>query len=185
MGLGLIGGLGNLFGARKRKREMNALLAQDPRYKINPEAASRLGLAKTLMNARMPGAVTAERNIMASQANQMANINRGATDATQALMLASASQGQTNDAFQQLASQESQDYGNRLQNLTGAQQGWIGEGDKLYNDDVRRWGNKAGALSAQHQNTANSWNSLSNLGFGMMNLGMSGGTKAMFGKGAG
>lgn len=173
LGAGIIGGLGNLFGGRKARREMDAVMKLDPRYQVNPIAQERYGFAKTLLNARMPGAINAERNIMASQANQLANINRGSTDATQALMLASGAQGQTNDAFQQLAGSEAQDYYNRVQNLTGAQQGMIAEGDKVYQDDVRRWENKANAAGAKIQSRAQQWQGLSSLGFGVANFGLS------------
>lgn len=186
LGLGLIGGLGNLFGGRRKaKKEMDAVLAKDPRYKVNPIAGERYDYAKTILNARMPGAGIAERNIMATQAGQLANINRGATDASQALMLAGGVQGETNQGFQNLAMQESQDYYNRLQNLTGAQQGMIAEGDKKYQDDVRRWENTAKAAGANIQNRANQWNSLSSLGFGVANFGLSGGFNGMFGGGGG
>ena len=110
-----------------------------------------------------------ERNIYGNQANQLANVNRNATDASQALALGSAAQGQTNQAFQNLGTQEQQDYYNRLQNYTGAQQGMIAEGDKAYQDQVRKFQDMAGLRGAQMQNTQNAWNSVANLGFGGAN----------------
>jgi hypothetical protein len=162
-GLGAIGGIINSFGASGR---LNALKAMDPQYKANPIAAQRMGLAQTLLQARMPGATAMERNIYGNQANQMGNVNRNVTDSSQALAMGSAAQGQTNQAFQGLATQEQGDYYNRLQNLGGAQQGMIQEGDKVYQDQVRRYQDQASILGAQMQNTQTGWNSLANLGFG-------------------
>jgi len=162
-GIGAIGGLVNMFGSGNK---LASLYKQDPTYTANPIANQRMGMAQTLLNARMPGATAMERNIYGNQANQLANVNRNATDASQALALGAAAQGQTNQAFQNLGTQEQQDYYNRLQNLTSAQQGVIAEGDKVYQDKVRRFNDLASLKGAQMQNTQNAWNSLANLGFG-------------------
>lgn len=181
LGLGAIGGIANIFGAGKSNRELKRLMKNDPKYSINPVAKERYGHAQTLLNARMPGAAAAERNIQATQANQLSNINRLATDSSQALALAGGIQGGTNQAVEQLGMQENQDYYNRLQNLGGAQQGMIAEGDKVYQDNVRRFENMMQAAGAQQQNRAGAWNSLSSLGFGIANLGMSGGFRGSAG----
>lgn len=175
LGIGLIGGIGSIFGSRRSNRELEKLLKQDPKYAINPIAQQRMGLAQTLLNARMPGAAAAERNIYGNQANALGQINRNATDASQALALAAASQGQTNQAFGNLAQQEAGDYQRRYGNLIGAQEGMINEGDKVYQDQVRRFQDLASIRGAQNQNRQNSWNSLSSLGFGMAGMGMFGG----------
>lgn len=166
-GLGAIGGIVNMFTSGSRLKN---LMSQDPTYTANPVAAQRLGLANTLLNARMPGATAMERNIYGNQANQLANVNRNATDSSQALAMGAAAQGQTNQAFQNLSTQEQQDYYNRLQNLTGAQQGMIAEGDKVYQDKVRRFQDMAGLTGAGMQNTQQGWNSIANLGFGGASL---------------
>lgn len=180
--LGVAGGVANLIGTGKRNRQLNQLLAQDPTYKANPLVAQRLGLANTLLNARMPGAAAAERNIYQTQANTMANVNRNATDSSQALALAGAGQGQANQAFTNLETQEAQDYQRRYGNLVGAQDASVQEQDKVFQDQVRHFNDAAQIKGAQSQNTQNAWNSLSNLGFGVMNLGLAGGS-SMFGTG--
>lgn len=167
-GLGAIGGIINMFGSGAK---LDKLYQQDPTYTANPVASQRMGLAQTLLNARMPGASAMERNIYGNQANQMANVNRNATDSSQALAMGAAAQGQTNQAFQNLGVQEQQDYYNRLQNYTGAQQGMIQEGDKVYQDKVRRYGDLAAITGAKMQNTQQAWNSIANLGFGGASLG--------------
>lgn len=181
--LGLIGGIGNIIGTGKSNRQLSRLLSQDPTYKANPLVAQRLGLAQSLLNARMPGATAAERNIYQNQANTQANINRNATDSSQALALAAAGQGQSNQAFTNLATQEAQDYQRRYGNLVGAQDASIQEQDKVFQDQVRRFQDAAQIQGAQAQNRSSMWNSLSNLGFGAMSLGMAGGGSMFRGNG--
>ena len=166
-GIGGLGSIANSFGANS---QLSALQGQDPTYQASQYAGQRLGLAQTLLNARMPGATAMERNIYGNQANQLSNVNRNATDSSQALALGAAAQGQTNQAFQGLATQEQQDYYNRLQNVTGAQQGMITEGDKVYQDKVRRFDDLAAITGAKIQNTGQAFNSLANFGMGAAGL---------------
>lgn len=180
LGLGLIGGIGSLFGSRRANKRLEDLLRQNPAYKENPLARERLGLAQTLLNARMPGAAAMERNIYGNQANTLAQVNRNATDASQALALAAGVQGQTNQAFGNLGIQEAQDYQRRYGNLVGAQEGVIQEGDKVHQDAVRRFQDMAQIRGAQNANTQGVWNSLSNLGFGAASLGVAGGFDNLF-----
>lgn len=183
LGVGLIGGIGSLFGARRANRRLDDLIKQNPAYQENPLARERLGLASTLLNARMPGAAAMERNIYGNQANTLAQVNRNATDSSQALALAAGVQGQTNQAFGNLGIQEAQDYQRRYNNLSGAQEGVIQEGDKVHQDSVRRFQDLAQIRGAQNANTQGAWNSLSNLGFGAAGLGMAGGMNGIFGGG--
>jgi hypothetical protein len=171
MGVGLIGGIGSIFGNRKSNRELDKLLKQNPAYQSNPIAAQRMALAQQLLNARQPGAAAAERNIYGAQANSMANVQRNATDSSQALALAAGIGGQTNQAFGDLAQQEAQGYQQRYQNLVGAQEGMIQEGDKVYGDQVRRFQDLAAIRGMQNQNRQSSWQGISNLGFGLANYG--------------
>lgn len=184
LGLGLIGGIGSLFGNRKANRQLERLIGMNPQYKANPLAGQQLGLAQTLLNARMPGAAAAERNIYQTQANMTGQVNRNATDASQALALAAAGQGQSNQAFGNLATQEALDYQRRYGNLTNAQAIQMNEDDKVFQDSVRRFQDTAQIRGAQNANRQNTWSSISNLGFGAMNLGLAGGSGAMFGSGS-
>lgn len=183
LGTGLIGGIGGLFGAGSANRKLDALLKQDPTYTANPIAAQRLSLAQTLLNSRAPGASYAERNIYGNQANQQANIQRNATDSSQALALGAANQATTNQSFGQLANQEDQDYQRRYANYTGAQQGEIQEGDKVYQDQMRRFNDLAQIRGQQNANTQAAWQGISNLGFGVANFGLAGGFSKLFGNG--
>jgi|ERR1700743_2193764 len=183
--VGLAGGIAKLFGSANANSQLNNLIKQDPTYTANPLAAQRVGLAQSLLNARAPGAAYAERNIYGNQANQQANIERNATDGSQALAMGAANQASTNQAFGNLSSQEDQEYQQRLNNLTGAQQGEINEGDKVYQDQVRRFGDLAQIRGQQNANTQNAWQSVSNLGFGAMNFGLQGGFNKLFPAGGG
>lgn len=172
LGIGLIGSIGQMVAAGKANKQLEALSKTDPKYSQNPVAAQRLGLAQTLLNARMPGASYVERNIYGNQANQEANIERNATSGSQGLAMGAANQGSTNQAFGQLGEQESQDYQRRYANLSNAEQGVIGEGDKIYQDQARRFGDLVQIRGAQAANTSNSWGSISNLGGQVMNYGL-------------
>lgn len=174
-GVGLIGTIGSLFGNARANRRLEQLIKQNPTYKENPIARERMALAQQLLNARMPGAAALERNIYTNQAGTLDQIQRNATDSSQALALAAGVQGQTNQAFQNLGVQEAQDYYNRLNNLGSAQQGVIAEGDKVYQDQVRRFQDLAQIRGAQNANRQNSWGTVSNLGFGLMNYGLAAG----------
>lgn len=171
-GIGIIGGIGSLFGAGKSNRALDQLLKQDPSYTANPIAAQRLGLAQQLLNARQPGMANAERNIYGAQANTIAANQRAATDSSQLLAANSGALGQTNQAFENLGQQENAGYMQRVQNLTGAQEGQIAEGDKVYQDQIRRFSDLAQIRGAQNQNRQQAWNSISQGGFGLLNFGL-------------
>jgi len=146
----------------------NAINPNDPTYRTSPYAQQRLGLAQNLLNARMPGATSMERNIYGNAANQMSNVNRNATSGSQALAMGAAVQGQANQSFQNLGTQEQQDYYNRSQNLASAQQGMTQEGDKVYQDQLRDYQEKQqlknAYLAAGMQNRNTSLNSWANTG---------------------
>lgn len=172
-GLGVAGGIANIFGAHSANKKLQALMLSDPQYSANPIAQQRLGLASTLLNARAPGAAYQEANIYGNQANTMASVDRNATSGADALAVAAGVQGQTNQAFTNQAEQDAADYQRRLANLTGAQEGVIQEGDKVFQDKTRRFGDQVQIQGAQNANTSNAWKSLSNLGFAGLNFGMS------------
>ncbi len=182
LAIGAIGSIGKAAGRRKANKEMDKLLKQDPKYAANPLANQRLALANTLLNARMPGAAAVERNIYQNQANQLGRLDRTATDASQALAMASGIGAGTNQAFNQLGITEAEDYQRRYGNLVNAQEGVIREGDKVFNDDVRRFQNLVGVRGAQQQNRQNTWGDISNFGFAVANMAASGGFNGMGGE---
>lgn len=183
LGVGLAGAVGKMFGRGKANRSLNNLIKQDPTYSADPNilriANERRGLANTLLNARMPGAASVERNIYTNQANQLGRLDRNATDAGQALALAAGIGGQTDSSFNQLGINEAQDYYNRLGNWNDAGQNLQNEyarqeGNK-YNDQVRRFGNMMQIEGAKNENRQNTWGDISNMGFGIADFAMAGG----------
>ena len=173
-GVGLIGGAISRGNANSKLRQ---LLKDDPIYKENPLAAQRFGLAQTLLNARMPGASSAEKNIYANQATTLSRAQRGATDSSQLLLAGGNIQGQTNEDFNRLGMDEAGDYQRRYGNYVGAQEGLINEQDKVYQDKVRRFQDRAQIQGAQAQNNGATWQELSNFGMGMANFGVASGWK--------
>ena len=174
-GVGVAGGIGKMFARGRANRDLRSLMQRDPKYVANPIAAQRLALAQTLMNARMPGAMQAEKNIYQSAANTTGMAQRNATDASQLLALGAAAQGQADQSFIDLGQAEAQDYQRRFQNLTAAQQGQIEEGDKVFQDEARRYGNEVQMQGQINQNRQNTWQEISNMGFGLADFGLSGG----------
>lgn len=108
-------------------------------YQPSGYAKSTLGTAQQLFNGRMAGASTEEQNILGNQANQEATIGRTATDGSQALALDAATQGQTNQGFHNLQTQEDQNKYQLLNNLNLAGAGMTAEGDKDYQSRLQKY----------------------------------------------
>lgn len=139
---GALAGLGQLgrFGlGLKQNKLANKINPQYNPYKANPLAAQNLAQTQLMFGGRMAGAANAERNIAASGASQIGNINRNATDSAQALALASGVQGATNQAFTDLQAREQQQKVGMLDNLNRAYAMSIQEGDKEYQDMMRKY----------------------------------------------
>lgn len=178
--VGVIGGLavgvGGLVGSAVSRSNANKRLGElskfDPAYKANPLAAQRFGMAQTMLNARMPGAQRAENNIFANQASTIANVNKIATSGADAIQAAAGVQGQTNQQLDQLSQQEAADFQRRYGNYSQALDGQMEEANKLFADNVRRYGDKVGIVGAQTANRANTWGDIANTGFGIASLGM-------------
>lgn len=182
LGLGLIGNIGKMFSRGRANREMDKLIKQNPVYTENPIARQRVGLAQTLLNARMPGAAAAQRNIYSNQANQLSSVDRNATDASQALAAKAGIGANTNNSFMDLGQQEAADYQRRYSNMTSAQEGLLNEQKDVFGDGVRRFGDLTQFRGAQAANRAANWGDTSNMGFGLADFGASGGFANFFNK---
>lgn len=179
----------SLFGAAKGIQAMNQsrkikpdyFAYGDPRLQGNesPYAKQMLGLAQTQLNARSPFAAAQQRGILGSQANAMANAQRNVTDPSQALAMTAALQANTDQALFNQGLQEQQMYQQRLGNLMGAQQVMIGEGDKVYNDRMRKFmmdqQRKDALQQAGAQSLISAGSNLSSSLLGLRNAQMSGG----------
>ena len=168
-GIGLIGSIGKMFGTGKANRELEATKNRIRAMQINPEYARQAGLTQTQLQGRMAGASQAERNIYQQGANTQANINRAATDPMQAILGAGGIQGQTNQAFNQLAGQEQADYANRLARMMEAGMNKAQAEDAL---NMQKLQMETQLSGAQQENKQNVWGSLSNLGFAAADVGL-------------
>lgn len=169
-----VGTIFNSIAGIKADKKLSKLLETDPQYTSSPYAANTLGMAQTLLNSRMAGAAAREKNLYGSQANTVANINRNATDSSQALALAAGAQGQTNQGFNDLQLQEGQDAAMKQQNLINANQGMTQEHKDLFDDSVRRWQDQVNTVMTQYKMRRQGGNDWSQMGSSASSLGGSG-----------
>lgn len=184
VGVGVVGAVGGIVSRSNSNKKLSRLQkkAEENQYQENPLAAKRLALANSLLNARMPGATAAERNIRASSANALAGVQRNATSGNQVLALGAGIQGQEGQQYQDLAAMEAQDYQRRYGNQQMAVEGQIAEGDKVAGSKQQVLGQQAQIQGAQAANTAANWSTISNLGFSSANFGMNGGFSSGMGQ---
>lgn len=187
VGLGVtgIGLVGKSIARHKANKQLSQLQTQDPTYTANPLVGQQFDLAKQLFYGRMAGAPQEERNIFTNNANFNAQVGRNASDGSQALALAAAGQGQSDQAFSNLQLKEQQNKYSLLGNLNNAYGEMIGEGDKVFADQTRKFGNKVQIQGAKSQNNQQGWQDFSNFGMGIANIGLSGGFGSGFGSGGG
>jgi hypothetical protein len=172
-GIGLVGGIGKMIGRGKANRQMRDLLASQPKYKYDE-------MARTLLNARMPGAAQAERNIYQGGANTMGRMQQAATSSADLMQAAAGTQAQENQAFQGLAGQEAQDYQRRYGNYQEEQQ-------RKFADELRQYQTRSQLEGAIQENKQNTWGDIANMGFGLASFNAQGGfgdkgLKGLFGK---
>jgi hypothetical protein len=131
--------LGGLFAGGKQRRNARLIKGLDPTYKVSQYAKDQLGVAQNAYQGRMAGAATAEQNILTSQANQFANVNRNATDSTQALAIAAGIGGQTGKSLVDLGTAEATNKA-RLQGLYAqALQNMTEEERRVFEDKLRKY----------------------------------------------
>lgn len=151
----VIGGVSSigkfLFGGGQRKA------ASENPYQNDPYAKAKLSIANNIYNARMFGANDLEKNIAAAQATQNEQVQKLATDGTQALQMAAAAQGAANNNYQDLQIKEAQNKYNTLKNLNDAYNTMT----ENYRYDEKR---KSDLLSAGAKNMYDAANDLGSLG---------------------
>lgn len=171
-----IGTVGKAIGRSQANKQMKKLLAEQPKYKENPLAAQQYALAQNMFNAQMPGTQQYMSGIERTRASQIAAAERGGGNT---LLAAAAAGGQANEASQALAGQQAAYKQSAYGNVAAANQGLIGEQDKVYNDQLRQYQNRAQLEGAMQENRQNTWGDVANAGFGVANMGAMG----AFGKG--
>lgn len=168
-----LGALGKVFAGAKQNKLANQINPIFQQYQKNPLAQENLAVNKNMFYGRMPGAQRAESNIMQAQSNQLANAQRGATDASQLLAMGAGLQGGTNDAFSNLAAAEGQSKAGLLPSLNQAYRGVISEGDKSYDSMMQKFQMDSQAKAALRQSgMQNIFGGIGDIGAGAMQFGM-------------
>lgn len=175
---GLASSLGKIGLGFLQNSKANKINPQWQQYQANPLAAQMLGTAQNAYNGRMAGAQAEENAIYNNQANTQASVERNATDSSQALALAMAGQGATNDALNNLQTKEAQNKYNLLGNLNNAYKTNIDEGDKVYNSMLQKYQMDT---QAKQQLRSSAFNNI----FGGANDLVSGGLLGMYNFGGG
>ena len=172
-GISALGSLGKIFAGAKQNKLANQINPIYQQYQENPLAKENLAVNKNMFYGRMPGAQKAESNIMQAQSNQLANAQRGATDASQLLAMGAGLQGGTNEAFSNLAAAEGQSKAGLLTNLGQAYRGAISEGDKAYESMLQKYQMDSQAKAAlRNAGQQNIFGGIGDVAGGLMQYGM-------------
>lgn len=161
-----VGGIFKMFQGAKQRRLANKVVIPDANYEISPYAKNVMAEANRLKNSQMAGYANAVDNIQQNQATALGSIGRNATSGAQALQMIAASQGISDNSMNDLSTQQQQYSQNMLENWNNANQTMIGEGDKLFQDKVRKQNmkiaEKNALMGASTQNTGGGINDLIN-----------------------
>ena len=156
-------GIANAFLTKGANKKLNNVWQQDPTYTKNPLVSQMFANNQNAyLDPSFGTRGQVSRDLQTTGANFNAQVGRNATDGSQALALAAAGQGQTDNAVQQANLGFMKNKYGLLENLNSAYGTMIGEDDKVYGDKVRRWGDYAGIEGAKVQNRASAVNGIFN-----------------------
>jgi len=154
----IMAGLSLASGAAKYKAaQSQAEVLEDEQKRMGQRTSDSdvrdlVSLSKAQLNARSPGAVQAEQNIKQQQANTLAAVNRNSLDSSQALGLAGALQGRSNEALAGLSTAEDQyrrgQVGQLVQSI-GMKQA---DDDRVWEDRFRQYQIRSSILGTKLQN---------------------------------
>lgn len=137
--MGMFSAIGDLLTARKQNRLAKRINPVNTTYEENPYIQSLYGQGRNLFQGRMAGAGAAEQNILTNQSNTVASAENNATDASQVLAVGAGAQGQTDAALSDLSTREAMDKQRRFGVYSNVSQLMAQEGDKVYQDKLRRY----------------------------------------------
>ena len=137
-GVGAATGIFKIAKGAHQNSLANKVVVPEANYETSPYAVKMMDEANRIKDSRMAGAADAENNIFGTQANATGAIGRNATSGAQALAMLAATQGNTNQAFNGLRAQEGNDFWMKQNAFNNAGQLMIGEGDKKYQDALRK-----------------------------------------------
>lgn len=163
-------------------KQLEDLIAKNPTYQRSAFPGMKLGLANQIAMSRVPGAERYKRNLFTSQGNTLNAITNNATDASQALALASQTQGQTDKAIGDLELMEADWKKFGLSNLNDAyaamadEDRMVEQGKQLnYQNLVSLKGAQAANKFAKRKALWNTIGGISNLGVNAFSAGIFGG----------
>lgn len=137
-GIGAAGGIFKIGQGIHQNNLAKRVKVPDATYETSPYAQRMLEEASRLNNSVQPGYQNSVRNIYGNQSNALGSVERNATSGAQALALDASIQGNTNNAFNGLNQEQNQWTQGMLNNWNNANQGMISEGDKVFQDRVRK-----------------------------------------------
>lgn len=137
--MGILSSIWNIYQGIKQNAEANKIHPTYTGYQTSPYAQSTLGTAQQLFGGRMAGATAEEQNIYGNTANTDTQVQKTATDSSQALALETGVQAQAGKQFNQLGIQEDQNKYQLLNNLNLGNAGMTAEGDKSYQAMLQKY----------------------------------------------
>lgn len=182
LGVGAVTDIGKIIFGLHQNHLANKINPVFSQYKSSPYAASQLGIAQQLFNAPMAGMQQETQNIQTNQANTNAAVQKNATDSGQALSIATQTQGQSNDAYADLALKQEQDKLAKANILNQGYDAMTNEGDKVYQSMLQKF-----QIDKQEQAglRGSAWNNIfggaSDLSAGLIKSGSLYGNKATYG----
>ena len=173
MGVNLIS---KLVASRKQRKLANKINPVDPEYQVSQQAKDQLARAQQMYGSRMAGATAQEKNIQANQANFQASVERNAGSGADALAMAAVGNAQANQAAADLGVKEQQNKILMNQVLSGAEGTMMGETDKVFGDQLRKYTEavqaKNSLMNASYQNQAGAFGDLAQGGLMMLGSGV-------------
>lgn len=136
-GIGIGAGIKLIKGAHENNLA-NKVVVPDATYTTSPYAANTLDLAKQMFNSAMPGEQHAKESIDTNQANTNAAVERNSTSGAESLAMLAATQGISDNAYEDLQGKEAGYKAAQFNNLASANYGMTTELDKVYQDKVRK-----------------------------------------------
>jgi hypothetical protein len=160
--------LGGIITGAKQKKLSKKINPMDPTATVTDAAQEQLQSSRNAYQGRMAGAQQAEQNLASGEANQFANVNRNAGDATQALALAAGVGGQTDQSLVNLSVAEGQNKQALQGNYDAALQNMSAEERRVYEDKLRKYlealKSKQDLMRSGMINQQNAFNQIGNIG---------------------
>jgi len=173
-GTAVVGTAASMFSKHQANKKLKEMEKNMPTYSMDEGVKKRLGLSQTLLNARMPGAAAAERNIYQTQANQMAGAQRGATSGNELLLAGSGAAAQAGQQFGALNQAENADYQRRYGNVSSATDAMAAEKQAEFANKMQNYQQSVAMEGARQANTQQAISQGTQLGMGLGSMAQEG-----------